>query len=85
MLPLSYKFSHSLCLNNLPRVWLIVKHRDQFPPFRYINRSDEESHLVRGSKLLGDMKYLMRSGNRAAEAVGIWTEDNWGVNRLNSL
>ena len=31
------------------------------------------------------MKYLMRSVKRAAEAVVIWTEDNWDVNRVNSL
>ena len=36
-------------------------------------------------KVLGDMKYLMRSVKRAAEAVGIWTEDNWDVKRVNSL
>ena len=43
------------------------------------------SPLVRGSKLLGDMKYLMWSVKRSAEAVGIWTEENWDVNRVNSL
>ena len=31
------------------------------------------------------MKYLMRSVKRAAEAVGIWTEDHWDVKRVNSL
>ena len=31
------------------------------------------------------MKYLIRSGKRAAEAVGICTEDNWYVKILNSL
>ena len=31
------------------------------------------------------MKYLMRSVKLAAEAVGIWTEDNWDVKRVNSL
>ena len=41
--------------------------------------------MVLGRKLLGDMKYLMRSVKRAAEAVGIWTEDNWNVKRVNSL
>ena len=35
--------------------------------------------------MLGDMKYLMRSVKRAAEAVGIWTEDNWDMKRANSL
>ena len=43
------------------------------------------SHLVIGRKVLGDKKYLMRSLKRAAEAVGIWTEDNWDVKRVNSL
>ena len=83
MLPQSYKFSHGLCLNNLLHVWLIGNQRDQVPPFRYTNRSDRVSHLVIGRKVLGDMKYLMRSFKRAAEAVGIWTEDNWGVKRVN--
>ena len=41
--------------------------------------------MVRGRKVLGDMKYLMRSVKRAAEAVEIWTEDNWDVKRVNSL
>ena len=35
--------------------------------------------------MLGDMKHLMRSVKRASEAVGIWTEDNWDVKRVNSL
>ena len=36
-------------------------------------------------KLLGDMKYLMRSVKQAADAVGIWTEENRDVKRVNSL
>ena len=35
--------------------------------------------------MLGDMKYSIRSVKRAAEAVGIWTEDNWDIKRVNSL
>ena len=35
--------------------------------------------------MLGDMKYLMRSVKLAADAVGIWTEDNRDVKRVNSL
>ena len=35
--------------------------------------------------MLRDMKYLMRSVKRAAEAVGIWTEENWDVKRVSSL
>ena len=35
--------------------------------------------------MLGDLKYLTRSVKRAAKAVGIWTEDNWDVKRVNSL
>ena len=41
--------------------------------------------MVRGRKVLRDMKYLMRSVKRGAEAVGIWTEDKWDVKRVNSL
>ena len=41
--------------------------------------------LVRGEKVLGDIKYLMRSVKRAAEALVIWTEYNWDVRRVNSL
>ena len=66
MLPQSYEFSHGLCLNNFPKVWLIGNQIDQVPPFRYINRDDEVSILVRGNKFIGDMKYLMRSVKRAA-------------------
>ena len=80
-----HTFSHGLCFNNFLQVLLIGNKRDKVPPFRYINQSDEVSHFFRGRKLLGDMKYLMRSVKRAAEAVGTWTEDNWDVKRVNSL
>ena len=43
------------------------------------------SHLVRGEKVVVNMKYLMSSVKRASEAVGIWTEENLDVNRVNSL
>ena len=61
MLPQSYTFSHGLCLDNFLQVWLISNQRYQVPPFRYINRDDEVSPLVIGRKVLGDIKYLMRS------------------------
>ena len=35
--------------------------------------------------MIGDINYLMRSVRQAAEAVGIWTEDNWDVKIVNSL
>ena len=79
----SYAFSHGLCLNNSLQVFLIVNQRDRVPPFKYINWEDEVSHLVRGRKVLGDMKYLMKSVKQEAEAVGIWTEDNWDTKRVN--
>ena len=41
--------------------------------------------MVRGSKMLGYMKYFMRSVKRASDAVGIWTEENLDVKRVNSL
>ena len=85
MLHPSYKFSHGLCLNNFFQVLLIGNQRYQVPLFRYINWSDEVYHLVRGRKVLGDMKYLMRSVKRAAEAVGIWTEENWDVKTVKSV
>ena len=85
MLPQSYEFSHSLCLNTFLQVWLIDNQRDNVPPFRYIIMEDEVYHLVRGRKVLGDMKYLMTSVKRAAEAVGIWTEENWDTKIVNSL
>ena len=31
------------------------------------------------------MKYLMRSVKQVLEAVGIWTEDNWDVKKVNSF
>ena len=64
---------------------LIGNEIDKVPPFRYVNQADEVSNLVIGRKVLGDMNYLMRSVKQAAEAVGIWTEDNWYVKRVNSL
>ena len=84
MLHQSYKISHGLCLNNFLQVWLIGNQRYQFPLLRYINRYDELS-LVKGRKIIGDVIYLMRPVKRAAEAVGIWTEDNWDAKRVNSL
>ena len=60
MLPQSYKFTRGLCLNNVLKVWFIGNQRYQVNPFRYINWADEVSHLVRGSKMLGDMKYLTK-------------------------
>ena len=51
--------------------------------FRYINRYDEVYILVRGSKVPGYMKYLMRSVKQAVQLVGTWTEDNWDVKRVN--
>ena len=43
------------------------------------------SHSVRVGKVLVDVKYLMSSVKRAAEAVGIWTEENWDLKKVNSL
>ena len=85
MLPQSYKFYNGLCLNIFLQVLLIGNERYQVTLFRYINQADLMSHLVRGRRFLWNMKYLMRSVKRAAEAVGIWTEDNWYVKRVNSL
>ena len=71
MLPQSYTFSHVLCLNNFLQVLLTCNQRYQVPLFRYINQADKVSHLFIVMKMLGDMKYLMRSVKRAADAVGI--------------
>ena len=51
----------------------------QVPPFRYINWADEVTHLVRGGRMLGDIKYLMRSVKQEAEVVVIWTEEHSNV------
>ena len=85
MLPQSYTFSHGLCLNNFLQVLLVCNQRDQVPPFIYINQADKVSHLVIVMKLLGDIKYFTRSVKQAADAVGIWTEDNRDMKRVNSL
>ena len=61
MLPQSYELAHGLFLNNVLQVWFICGQRDQVPVFIYNNWDDEVSRLIRGKKLLGDMKYLMRS------------------------
>ena len=83
MLHQSYEFSHGLCMNDLLQVWLIGNQRYLVPLFRYINRDNDLSCLVIERKVLGDMKYLMRLDKRAAEAVGICTEENRDVNRMN--
>ena len=85
MLPRYHKFSHGLFLNNPPQVLLIGNQRDWVPPFRYINQDYDVSHLVRLRKVIGNMEYLMMSVKQAAEAVGIWTEENWDVKRVKSL
>ena len=61
MLYQSYNFSHRLCLNHYLQVWLIGNQRDQVPPSIYINYYYQVYHLVRGKKVPGGMKYLMRS------------------------
>ena len=85
MLPQSYTFSHGLCLNNFLQVLLICNQRDQVTLFGYINQANKVSHLVIVMKVLGDMKYLMTSVKQAADALGILTEENWDVKRVNSL
>ena len=52
MIPQSYKFSHSLCLNHFLQFWFIGNQRYQVSPFIYINWDDEVYHLVREMKLL---------------------------------
>ena len=64
---------------------LICNQIDQVPPFRCINQDDKVSRLVIVIKVLGDMKYLMRSVKQAVDAVKIWTEYNLDVKRVDSL
>ena len=85
MIPQYYKFSYYLCLNNLFQVWFIGNHWDQVTPLIYIIWDDEVSRLVINRRFLRDMKYLMSSVKQATETLGIWTEHNWDVKRLNSL
>ena len=53
--------------------------------FRYINQADTVYHLVIVMKVLGNIKYLMRSVKQVADTVGFWTEDNRDAQRVNSL
>ena len=76
ILPRYYKTSPGRFLNNFHQVWLISNQRDHVTLFRYVNWDDDVSHLVRGRRLLGNMKYLMRSVKQESEAVGIWNEDD---------
>ena len=64
---------------------LIGNQRYQVTPFVYINQADKVSHLVRRRKVIKDMEYLTRSFKRGAEAIGIRTEENWNVKRMNLL
>ena len=59
MLPQSYTFSRGLCLIHFLKFGLIDNQRYQVALFRYITWADEVSHLVRGKKVLGNMKYLI--------------------------
>ena len=36
-------------------------------------------------EMIGDMKYLMKSVKQASDVVGIWTEENRYVKRVNYL
>ena len=83
MLTQSCKFSHGLCWNDSLQVWLICNQRYQVLLFRYINWDHKVPHFFRGWKVLGDMKYLMRSGKLAVEAVGICTENSRYMKRVN--
>ena len=85
MLPQPYKFSHGLFWIISFRFCLIFNKRYQVTPLIYNNCVDEVSRFFRGRKLLGDMKYLMRSVKQAVEEVGIWTVDNQDVKRVNPL
>ena len=42
-------------------------------------------YLARGSKVLWDIKYSMSSVKLSMKELGIWTEENWGTKRVNSL
>ena len=85
MIPHYYKQIHGLFLNNFLQLWLIGKQIYQVPPFIYINQDDEVYYLARGSKVLWDIKYSMSSVKLSMKEVGIWTEENWGTKRVNSL
>ena len=85
MLPQSYNISHRLCLNHFLQVLLIGNQIYWVPPFIHINRYDEVFNLVRGRKVPGDMKYLIRTVKQAAEVIGIWTEENWYMKRVISF
>ena len=41
--------------------------------------------MFRGRKVVGNIKYLMRSVKLALEGVVIWTQNIWDVKRVNSL
>ena len=56
MLPHSYTFADGFSLNNLLQVWVMGNQRYCVHPSRYINQNDELYCLVRGGKVLGDMK-----------------------------
>ena len=70
-----FKFSHGLCFNNSLQVLFIGNQRYQIPLFRYINWADKLSYLVRGSKVVGYIKYSIRSVKLASEVVVIWNEE----------
>ena len=83
IIPQSYGFSQGLWLKNFLQVLLLCNQRYQVPLLIYINQYGQVSCLVIGRKLLGDMKYLMRSVKIAVEGVGVWTGDHLDVKRVN--
>ena len=71
-----HKFDHGFCLNDFLLVWLIGYQRYQVTLFRNINQTDDVYRLVRGKKFIRDMKYLIKSAQRSAEAIEIQIEDH---------
>ena len=57
--------------------------RDHFPCKYILIRLMMCLIWLEEGKVMGYMKYLIRSVKLSAEAVEIWTEENWGVNRVN--
>ena len=81
----SFSLFSLLCLSNFLQVWFICNQIDQVPLFRYIIWSGEVYPLIRERKVIGDIKYLMKSVKIAVGAVGVWTNDHWDVKRVNLL
>lgn len=85
MLPETWVFPHGMNMQVLMNLWFCGIESEGVPPFRFVKKGCEVHHIPRGTKVLSDMKYLMKHMQRAIEELGMWSEDNWTEQRVRAV